>query len=68
MCKSGEIRIQNVLAKIRRGESVTIATLGGSITTGYCSNPIGEKSWAAQTKNWFENIAKKIWCQNKFLK
>ena len=67
MCKSGEIRIQNVLAKIRRGESVTIATLGGSITTGYCSNPIGEKSWAAQTKNWFENIANKSGAKINFL-
>ena len=43
MEEKSEVRIQNVLAKIRRGENVNIAVLGGSITTGYSSNPIEKK-------------------------
>lgn len=67
MNESAEVRIQNVLAKIRRGESVTIAALGGSITTGYNSNPIGQKSWAALTQKWFEKIAAENGAKINFL-
>lgn len=52
-------RIQNAMAKIKRGEKVRIAVLGGSITTGYAANPIKEKSWAALTADWLKNLADK---------
>lgn len=52
-------RIQNAMAKIKRGEKVRIAVLGGSITTGYASNPIKEKSWAVLTADWFKELAEK---------
>lgn len=57
--EKSEVRIQNVLAKIRRGEPVVVAALGGSITTGYSANPIAKNSWAAKTAEWFDNLAKK---------
>lgn len=47
-------RIQNVMAKIRRGEEVHIASFGGSITTGYNSSPITEKSWSALVGQWWK--------------
>lgn len=56
MSEKEDVRIQNVLAKIRRGESVTVAVLGGSITTGYAANPISTNSWAARTEAWFSKI------------
>ncbi len=57
MAESEEVRIQNVLAKIRKGDPVTIITLGGSITTGYSSNPLATNSWAAKTEKYFKNLA-----------
>jgi len=67
MNESAEVRIQNVLAKIRRGESVTVVTLGGSITTGYSSNPINQNSWAAKTQEWFSKLAKESGARLNFL-
>ena len=48
-------RILRVMAKIRRGERVNIAAFGGSITTGYNSNPMKEKSWASQVAAWWKS-------------
>ncbi|MBR1639932.1 MAG: SGNH/GDSL hydrolase family protein [Treponema sp.] len=62
-----EARIQNVLAKIRRGEKVTVAVLGGSITTGYSSNPISSNSWAAKTEEWFKSVCEKSGSSLTFL-
>lgn len=56
MSEKPEVRIQNVLAKIRRGEPVRIASLGGSITTGFNSNPIATSSWAARVGEWFKTL------------
>ena len=67
MEEKSEVRIQNVLAKIRRGEDVTVAVLGGSITTGYNSNPLEKNSWAAKTGEWFKNLATKNKCKLTFL-
>lgn len=50
-------RIENVMARLRRGEEVTVAAFGGSITTGYASSPITEKSWAALVGQWWKNKA-----------
>ncbi len=52
-------RVRYVLSKISRGESVNIIAFGGSITTGYASDPIKEKSWAALTGKWLEKKAEK---------
>jgi lysophospholipase L1-like esterase len=57
MNEKPEVRIQNVLKKLRKGEPVTVITLGGSITTGFASNPITENSWAALTGKWFKDKA-----------
>ena len=67
MAEKEEVRIQNVMAKIRRGESVTIAVLGGSITTGYASNPLSKNSWAAKTHAWFSDICKQSGSSLTFL-
>jgi len=57
MIENENVRIQNVLAKIRRGEQVTVAALGGSITTGFNSNPINTNSWAASTGKYLKKLA-----------
>lgn len=67
MAEKEEVRIQNVMAKIRRGEPVTIAALGGSITTGYASNPISTNSWAGKTEAWFQTICDKSGSKLTFL-
>ncbi|MCQ2576610.1 MAG: SGNH/GDSL hydrolase family protein [Treponema sp.] len=53
------VRIQKVFSKIRRGEPVTVIALGGSITTGFASNPITTKSWAARTGKWLVELGEK---------
>ena len=40
-------RLQAVLTKLEAGEPITLATLGGSITTGYAAQPPRERGWAA---------------------
>jgi lysophospholipase L1-like esterase len=57
MNEKQEVRIPYALAKLRRGEPLTVITLGGSITTGFASNPITENSWAALTGRWFKEKA-----------
>ncbi len=66
MEENAEVRIQNVMAKLRRGERVKIAALGGSITTGYNSNPINANSWAARTAGWFRSKAAESGCELTF--
>ncbi|WP_457424837.1 GDSL-type esterase/lipase family protein [Roseateles sp. P5_E7] len=36
-----------VMQRLEAGEPITLATLGGSITTGYAAQPPREKGWAA---------------------
>lgn len=54
MTEDENARILNVMAKIRRGEEVTIAAFGGSITHGYNSSELNEKSWRALVGEWFK--------------
>lgn len=61
------IRLERVMNKIKKGEDVTIAAFGGSITTGYNSNPINKNSWAAITGQWFKDKAKEYNCNLKFM-
>jgi lysophospholipase L1-like esterase len=50
-------RLQNALAKLRRGEALSVVTLGGSITTGYQADPPDTNGWAGLVKNWWETKA-----------
>jgi lysophospholipase L1-like esterase len=45
---AADARLQAVLQRLDAGQPITIATLGGSITTGYAANPPRERGWAAQ--------------------
>lgn len=56
--KSSDVRLQNFMAKIRRGENVTVIALGGSITTGYNSKNPAKDGWAGLTGEWLKNLAK----------
>jgi lysophospholipase L1-like esterase len=40
-------RLQAVMQRLQAGETLTLATLGGSITTGYAAQPPAERGWAA---------------------
>lgn len=40
-------RLQAVMRRLEAGEAITLATLGGSITTGYAAQPPREHGWAA---------------------
>ena len=42
-----DARLQAVMQRLDAGEPITLATLGGSITTGYAAQPAREKGWAA---------------------
>ncbi|RZJ10979.1 MAG: SGNH/GDSL hydrolase family protein [Rubrivivax sp.] len=42
-----DARLQAVMQRLDAGERITLATVGGSITTGYAANPPREKGWAA---------------------
>jgi lysophospholipase L1-like esterase len=45
-------RLQHVLAKARRGETVTVAVIGGSITAGAKAST-GEKNWGSLVARWW---------------
>lgn len=45
---AADSRLQAVLQRLDAGQPITLATLGGSITTGYAANPPRERGWAAQ--------------------
>ncbi|WP_457323059.1 GDSL-type esterase/lipase family protein [Roseateles sp. P5_E11] len=40
-------RLQAVMQRLDAGEAITLATIGGSITTGYAAQPPRERGWAA---------------------
>jgi lysophospholipase L1-like esterase len=42
-----DARLQAVMKRIDAGERVTVAAIGGSITTGYAAQPPRERGWAA---------------------
>lgn len=47
MLAQGDARLQAVMKRIDAGERVTVAVIGGSITTGYAAQPPRERGWAA---------------------
>lgn len=50
-------RLVSVMAQLRRGGTIKVAAIGGSITTGYQATPLDENSWAAIVRRWFEKKA-----------
>jgi lysophospholipase L1-like esterase len=42
-----DARLQAVMQRLGAGEPITLATIGGSITTGYAAQPPRERGWAA---------------------
>ncbi|MDR3283845.1 MAG: SGNH/GDSL hydrolase family protein [Treponema sp.] len=51
-------RLQSALAKLRRGEPVSVVALGGSITTGYQASPPDMSGWAGLVRTWWDTKAK----------
>jgi lysophospholipase L1-like esterase len=45
---TADARLQAVLQRLDAGQPITLATIGGSITTGHAANPPRERGWAAQ--------------------
>lgn len=66
MKENENVRIQNVMAKIRRGEDVQVVALGGSITTGFNANPSKEKGWAGLFGQWLSDFADEYDCNLRF--
>jgi len=58
MLENQDVRLQNFFAKMRRGETVRVVALGGSITTGYSANPPSSNGWAGRTGNWLIELGK----------
>ena len=50
--QAADARLQAVMQRLEQGRSITLTTIGGSITTGYAAQPPREKGWAAQTAAW----------------
>jgi len=50
--EAADARLQAVLSRLDAGQPVTVATIGGSITTGYAADPPRERGWAAQVAAW----------------
>ncbi|MFG6413634.1 GDSL-type esterase/lipase family protein [Roseateles sp. DC23W] len=44
---AADTRLQAVMKKLDGGDPITLATVGGSITTGYAAQPPRERGWAA---------------------
>ena len=49
--------ISRVMSSLKNGNEITIAALGGSITTGYAANPPLQKGWAALVNEWWQKKA-----------
>ncbi len=45
-------RLRAVLQKLDAGQPITVAAIGGSITTGYAAEPPRQRGWAAQVAAW----------------
>lgn len=48
-------RIQNLLAKAKNGENLTIGVIGGSITAGASAEPMATNCYGGRLKAWFES-------------
>ena len=59
MNENTDVRMQNFLAKIRRGEEVNVVALGGSITTGFAAKNPAKEGWAGLTGEWLKKLGEK---------
>ncbi|MDR2071394.1 MAG: SGNH/GDSL hydrolase family protein [Treponema sp.] len=50
-------RLQHAMAKLRRGETVSVAVLGGSITAGHQAKPPASAGWAGLVARWWREKA-----------
>jgi len=50
--EAADARLQAVLQRLDAGQPITVAAIGGSITTGYAADPPRERGWAAQVAAW----------------
>lgn len=50
-------RLQHAMAKLRRGETVSVAALGGSITAGHQAKPPSSAGWAGLVARWWREKA-----------
>ncbi len=66
MNENENVRIQNVMAKIRRGEDVQVVALGGSITTGFNANPTKTNGWAGLFGRYLSEFAEEYDCNLRF--
>lgn len=46
-------RLKDVMLKAAKGEEITLAYLGGSITAGSNASPMESECWAAKTSDWW---------------
>ena len=44
-------RLQQALSNWQQGQTLTVAVIGGSITTGYAASP-RQQGWAGQLQRW----------------
>ncbi len=52
MIEPADARLQAVLQRLDAGQPITVAAIGGSITTGHAADPPCERGWAAQVAAW----------------
>ena len=45
-------RLQQALSNWQQGQTLTVAVIGGSITTGYAASPPRQQGWAGQLQRW----------------
>lgn len=50
--------LMRAMDKLQRGETLSVVTLGGSITTGYAAQDPATEGWAGRIQQWWEQKAK----------
>jgi lysophospholipase L1-like esterase len=50
-------RLQQALAKLRRGETISVVAIGGSITSGHQARPPATEGWAGRVNRWLQEQA-----------
>ncbi|MDR0785103.1 MAG: SGNH/GDSL hydrolase family protein [Treponema sp.] len=53
----GQARLQRAMAKMRRGEPISLVALGASITTGFQAGPPETNGWAGVASRWWQEKA-----------
>jgi len=52
-----DVRLQNCMAKLREGQTISVVALGGSITTGHQAQPPETAGWAGLVNAWLKEKA-----------